>query len=182
MKHSKRGFGEQAHFRGSKPAQRIHSHGGTIIDLVFALIVLGLLGLGIWWVIKSLGQAGQQYTQTMINTKYTAITVKCQTNLRAIGQNIQFYAISNDRFPPSFQALVEWSGSTQLFKCPAPDAGKYVYIPGQNGGMSPANVILYEPKPVHDGHCSVLRLGGQIELLTPEQLQQAVALTIANLR
>ncbi len=182
MKLSKRKFGEQAHFRGSKPAQRTNSHGGTIINLLFALIVFGLLGLGIWWVIKSLGQAGQQYTQTMINTKYTAITVKCQTNLRAIGQNIQFYAISNDRFPPSFQALVEWSGSTQLFECPAPDAGKYVYIPGQNGGMSPANVILYEPKPVHDGHCSVLRLGGQIELLTPEQLQQAVALTIASLR
>lgn len=175
-------FGEQACFRESKLAQRTNLRGGTIINLVFALIVFGLLGLGIWWVIKSLGQAGQQYTQTMIDTKYTAITVKCQTNLRAIGQNIQMYAISNDRFPPSLEALVEWSGNTQLFKCPAPDGEKYVYIPGQNGGMSPANVLLYGPKAVHDGRCSVLLLGGQIGLLTPEELKVAVARTLASLR
>ena len=179
---SKREFGEQTRFRKSIPAQRADPHGGTIINIVTAVIFLGLLGFGIWWVIKSLGQAGQQYTETMIETKYTAITVKCQTNLRAIGQNIQMYAISNDMFPPSLKALVEWSGSTQLFHCPAPDGEKYVYIPGQNGGMSPENILLYGPKPVHDGRCSVLRLGGRIELLTPEEVQQAVARTLASLR
>jgi len=182
MTRSKREFGEQTRFRKSIPAQRTDPHGGTIINIVTAVIFLGLLGFGIWWIIKSFGQAGQQYTQTMIDTKYTAETVKCQTNLRTIAQNIAIYALSNEGFPPSLQALVEWSGSTQLFKCPSPDAGKYVYIPGQNGGMSPANVLLYESKPVHDGRCSVLRLGGQIELLTPEEVQQAVARTLASLR
>jgi hypothetical protein len=168
----------------SKP---INSHaadlrGGTIINTLFALIFLGLIGLGIWWIIKSFGQAGEQYTQTMIDTKYTAETVKCQTNLRTIAQNIQIYALSNEGFPPSLQALIEWSGSTQLFKCPSPDAGEYVYVPGQRSGMSPANVLLYESGPVHDGRCSVLRLDGQIELLTPEELQQALAQTQASLR
>ena len=179
---SRKESGEQTHCRKSIPAQQADAYGGTIINIVAALIFLGLLGLGIWLVIKSVGEAGQQYTDTMIETRYTATTVKCQTNLRAIGQNIQMYGITNGRFPPSLEELVEWSGSTQLFRCPAPDGERYVYIPGQNGGMSPANVLLYEPKAVHGGRCSVLRLGGQIELLTPEEAQQAVARTLTSLR
>jgi len=147
---SKKESGEQAHCRKFIPAQQVDAYGGTIINIVAAMIFLGLLGLGIWWVIKSVGQTGRQYTDTMIETRYTATTVKCQTNLRAIGQNIQMYGITNGRFPPSLEELVEWGGSTQLFRCPAPDGEIYVYIPGQNGGMSPANVLLYEPKFMTD--------------------------------
>jgi len=169
-------------YEKSLQAQRAGSHGGTIINVITALIFFGLIALGIWWLIKSIGQTGQQYTEAMIETRYTAMTVKCQTNLRAIGQNIQMYAVSNERFPPSLEALIEWSGSTQLFRCPAPDGEKYVYIPGQNGDMSPANILMYEPKPVHDGRCSVLRLGGQLELLTPEELKIALDQTLASLR
>jgi hypothetical protein len=182
MTHSRSKFAGNAHFRKHVNSHSLDLHGGTIINVLFALIFLGLIGLGVWWIIKSFGQAGQQYTQTMIDTKYTAETVKCQTNLRAIAQNIQIYALSNEGFPPSLQDLVQWSGSTQLFKCPSPDGGKYIYIPGQNSDMSPANVLVYESNPVHDGRCSVLRLGGQIELLTPEELKQALAKTQASLR
>jgi hypothetical protein len=156
--------------------------GGTIINVIFALIFFGLLAFGILWLIKSFGEAGRQYSDALVGAQLKATTVKCQTNLRAIGQNIQLYAVSNEEFPPSQQALMEYSGSTQLFRCPAPDGETYVYIPGQNGGMSPANILVYEPKPVHDGRCSVLRLGGQLELLTPEELQQALAQTLASLR
>ena len=182
MTRSRSKFSENAHFKKPTNSHIAGLHGGTIINTLFVLIFLGLIGLGIWWIIKSFGQAGEQYTQTMINTKYTAETVTCQTNLRTIAQNIQIYALSNEGFPASLQDLVQWSGSTQLFKCPSPDAGEYVYIPGQRSGMSPANVLLYESKPVHDGRCSVLRLGGQIELLTPEELQQALAQTQTSIR
>jgi hypothetical protein len=135
-------FGENTYFVKSVNSQRADSHGGTIINLLFALIFLGLIGLGIWWIIKSFGQASEQYTQTMVDTKYTAETVKCQTNLRTIAQNIQIYALSNEGFPPSLEDLIQWSGSTQLFKCPSPDAGKYIYVPGQRSDMSPVNVLL----------------------------------------
>ena len=173
---------ENTHFRKSAGPYRAYLYGGTIINLIFVLIFLVLIGLGIRWIIKNMGQAGEQYTQTMIDTKYTAETVKCQTNMRAIFQNIQMFALSNEGYPSSQQELVQWSGNTRLFKCSSPDGGQYVYIPGQNGSMSPENVILYEPEPVHDGRCSVLRLGGQIELLTPEELQQALAQTQATIR
>lgn len=164
------------------PARPAVSHGGTIINIITAIIFFGLIALAVLWVIKNIGQAGQQYTDTMIKTKYTAITVKCQMNLRTIGQNIQIYALSNGSFPPSLEALIEFSGSTQLFQCPDPEGGKYIYIPGQNNSMPPTNILLYESKPVHDGRCGVLRLNRQIELLSPEQVQQAVAQTLAGLR
>jgi len=164
------------------PTRQANSHGGTTINIVTAIIFFGLIALAVLWVIKNIGQAGQQYTDSMVKTKYTAITVKCQMNLRAIGQNIQMYAISNGSFPPSLEVLIEFSGSTQLFQCPATEGGRYVYIPGQNSSMPPTNILLYETMPVHDGRCSVLRLGGQIELLSPEQVKQAVAQTLAGLR
>ena len=178
MVNSKKELLEHPARRKPLPVQR----GGTLVNVVTALIFFGLLGFGLWWVIKSIGGAGQQYSEVLIDTKYTATTVKCQTNLRAIGQNLQMYAISNEGFPPSLQALVQWSGNSKLFQCPGADGQKYVYIPGQSPDMSGENVLLYEPKAVHDGRCNVLRLNGQIELLTPEQLQAAVARTRASLR
>ena len=176
-------------FCGSHPARRksLHasprdSHGGTIVNIVTIVIILGLLGIGIWLIIKTLGQAGQQYTETLIDTKYSAITVKCQMNLRTIWQNLQMYAAENGRFPTSQSELVEWSGNSRLFHCPATDGQEYVYIPGQNGDMSPENVLVFEREAVHDGRCSVLRLGGQLELLTPEELKYAVNETLKRLK
>lgn len=164
------------------PDRRKKFHGGTIINIITAIIFFGLIAFGVLWVIKNVGEAGQQYTEGMVNTQNKALTVKCQMNMRAIGQNIQIYALSNDSFPPSLEALIEFSGSTQLFQCPDPEGGKYVYIPGQNNNMPPTNILLYEPKPVHDGQCCVLRLNRQIELLSPEQLKEAIAQTLASLK
>lgn len=162
-------------------AQQHNSHGGTIINIVTAILFFGLIALGVLWVIKNVGEAGQQYTQGIIQSQNKALTVSCQMNLRTIAQNIQMYAMSNNSLPPSLEALISWSGTTQLFQCPDPEGGKYVYIPGQNNNMSPMNILLHETRPVHDGRCCVLRLNGQVELLSPEQLKEAVSQTLASL-
>jgi len=157
-------------------------HGGTIINVITAVIFFGLIGMGVWWVIKTTGQAGQQYTEAMIKTSHKAMTITCQSNLQAIWQNVHIYAISNEHFPETQQELVDFGGYTRLFHCPDPNGSQYVYIPGQDGGMPPTNVLVYESKPVHDGRCNVLFLGGQIEALTPEQLKQAIEATLAKRR
>jgi hypothetical protein len=151
----------------------------TLISVAFVVIVLGLIGYGVWWVIKTFGEAGQQYAGVVVETRYTALTVKCQTNLRAIGQNLQMYAISNERFPASTQELIDFGGNTRLFQCPDPNGSQYIYIPGQSPDMPSSNILVYEPKAVHDARCGVLTLGGQIDLLTPEELQAALATTQA---
>ena len=164
------------------PVQRSRFQGGTIVNIITFIIFFGLIALGVLWVIKNVGQAGQQYTEGMIKTQNKAIDVSCQMNLRTIAQNIQMYTLSNESFPPSLEALISWSGSTQLFQCPDPEGGKYVYIPGQNNNMPPTNILVYEPNPVHNGCCNVLQLNLQIESLSPEQLQQAIKQTMAGIR
>ena len=155
--------------------------GGTIINIVVAIIFFGLLGLGIWWVIKGLGEATGHYTGAMIDAQQSAITIQCQMNLRTTWQNLQVYTLKQVDFPPSSQVLLELCESSQLLACPAPDGAKYVYIPGQTSDMSPQNILIFEAKATHDGSCNVLRLNGRIELLTPEQLRQAIAQTRAIL-
>jgi len=156
--------------------------GGTIANVITAIIFFGLIVAGGWWIMKMVGQAGQQYGTAMIQTSNKAAAISCQANLRAIGQNVQMYAISNGSFPASQQELMDWSGNSRLFRCPDPNGAEYVYIPGQRPDMPPTNVLLYEPVPVHSGRCNVLFLGGQIDLLAPAELDAAVQATQARLR
>jgi hypothetical protein len=166
----------------TKQTPRKNPSGGTIINIITAVIFFGLIGLGVWWVLKSIGQTSEQYTEAMVNTQNKAVTLKCQTNMRTIWQNLQLYAISNEKFPKTQEELEQWSGNSRLFQCPDPDGEKYIYIPGQRSDMPPQNILLYEPKAVHDGLCNVLRLNGQIESLTPEELKAAITQTMSTLR
>ncbi len=156
--------------------------GGTIINIIVGVIFFGLIGLSLWWVFKTAGQAGHEYSQAMINTSSKASVIKCQTNLRTIWQNIQIYATTNGDLPASQQELINFSGTTQLFHCDEPNAPDYIYIPGQSDDMPTTNVLLYEPLPVHNRQSSVLYLSGQIELLSPEELREAVEATILSIR
>ena len=158
-------------------AQRGSVDVGKLIGIVISLIVLGLLGFGISRIIKSMGEAGSQYSGAMVDTKHKAMALQCQMNLRTIWQNLRIYSIENESFPPSLKTLVDLVADSQLLHCTAPDGGQYLYIPGQNGKMPGQNVLVYELKAVHNGRCNVLRLDGQIDLRTPEQVQAVVTKT-----
>ena len=101
--------------------------------------------------------------------------------MRTIRQNLRMYSIEKESFPPSLEALAEWGADPRQFRCPASEEQQYVYIPGQNENMPGQNVLVYELKPVHEGRCNLLRVDGQMELLTPEQVQAAVTETKARL-
>ncbi len=173
------------HQRSNHPLgdHRRSARGGTIINLLFAVVFFGLLAYAVLWIIKTTGQAGQQYSNAMIETKHKALAIKCESNLRAIWQSIQMYGMSNDGLPPTQQALEDYCGyGSRLFHCDDPNAPEYVYIPGQRLDMPPTNVLLYEPIPVHEGKCSVLFLGGQMAMLSPKELKLAVEATEAGLK
>ena len=156
--------------------------GGTIINIIFALIFFGLIVMGVMWVMKTAGDMGGQYTDAMVNTKLKAVDVKCQMNMHAIYQCLQVYALSNGEYPESQGALERECGGTQVFKCPDPNSQKYIYIPGQSPNMPRQNILLYEPNAVHNGKSNVLLLSGQITALTPEELKAAIMMTKASLK
>ena len=166
----------------STSAQRGSVDVGKLIFIVISLIVLGLIGLGIAWIVNSMGEAGSQYTGAMVNTKRRAVALQCQLNLSNIRQNLRMYAIEKQSFPPSLNTLADWGADSQLLRCPAQDGGEYFYIPGQNENMPGQNVLVYELKAAHDGRCHLLRVNGQVDLLTPEQVQAEVNKTNIRLR
>ena len=156
--------------------------GGTIINIITAIILFGLIAAGVLWVIKTAGDMGGQYTTAMVNTQNQATELKCQTNMRSIWQVIQAYGLSNDKLPESFDDLVSETGYSSLFQCPEPNSPKYDYIPGQTLDSPGDNILLYEPEPVHNGKGNVLRVNGRIDLLSPEELQAALEQTKVHLR
>jgi prepilin-type processing-associated H-X9-DG protein len=156
--------------------------GGTIINVLTIVIFVGLFAAGVIWVMKQAGEATKQYGTAMVNTQHQSMTLACQMNLRSIAQCLQTYAISNESFPASQQELVSYCGSSKVCRCPDPCGVDYVYIPGGGGDEPSTTVLVYEPKPVHDGKCNVLFVGGQIASLTPEELKLAIEATQARRR
>ncbi len=159
----------------SIPFSRIRPRGGTIINVITGLVILGLIGYGVYWIMKTTGEAGQQYATAMVNTHNKASSLSCQMSLRSIAQTLQTYAISNEAYPASQQELVDFAGyGSKLFHCPDPNGGEYIYVPGHRSDGSGPAVLVYESKPAHNGKCNVLLSDGQIVPLTPEELQQAL--------
>ncbi|MCU0916278.1 MAG: hypothetical protein MUC88_17210, partial [Planctomycetes bacterium] len=129
------------------------------------------------------GEAGTQYLTGMVNTQKQATTVACQMNLRSIAQTLQTYAISNEGLPTSRQELVDFAGyGSKLFRCPDPNGGEYIYVPGPSGETTASRILLYESKPVHNGRCNALLSDGQIATLAPEELQQMLTAAPAQRR
>jgi len=164
------------------PGSERRRRGGTIINVIVGIVFFGGIAMGVWWVFKQVGSAGQQYTTAMINTSNKASALKCQMNMRSIYQSIQVFAMSDGEFPATQERLIETCGSSRIFRCDEPNAPPFVYIPDQRPDMPPSNVLVYEPEPVHEGHSAVLFLGGQIAMLTPEELQPALQATRAQIR
>jgi hypothetical protein len=152
---------------------------GRLIGIVISLIILGLIGYAVWWVTRSMSEAGSQYGDALVDAKRKALALQCQTNMRAIWQNLRMYEIEKESFPPSLETLADWGADPKLFRCPDSAGDQYVYIPGRYQDTTGRNVLLYESNAVHEGLCNLLRANGQIELFTPEQVQAAVAETRA---
>lgn len=161
--------------------QRRHVRGGTVVDVITVVVILGLIAYGVYWVMKAWGKAGQDYATAMVNTQKQGLNITCQMNLSALYKTLQTYAISNEGFPADQQELVRFSGyGAKLFHCPDPNGGEYVYVPGQRPDASSPAVLLYETKPVHNGKVNAVLSDGQVVQLSPEELQQVLAATPAR--
>jgi hypothetical protein len=156
--------------------------GGAIIDIVFAIVFFGLLAFCILWIIKTFGQAGEQYSKAMVKASKDASVLRCELNMRSIYQCVQAYATENDSLPSSREELVRVCEDSRLLRCDEPNGLPYVYIAGQRLNMPESNVLVYEPVAVHEGRSVVLYLSGRIDTLDPEALKRAVGATQSRIR
>ena len=119
------------------------------------------------------------YFDGVFGAKHMAESVVSMAgNLQAIRDAMDRYVSAFGSYPPDLQELVG-NGMLPASALRAPDSAKqaYAYIPGQKQSMSGDNILVYEEKPIHRDTCNVLRLGGRIEQLTVEQLNQALEQT-----
>lgn len=144
-------------------------------SIILALVILfGLLMTGAYFVIKGLSQTGGEYGHALIDSRERGEDVGCALQLRNIYESLRIAAMGADgQMPESLRELY----SPGDLHCPAPNGPEYVYIRGNTLSMSADNVLVYEPAPAHQGKCSVLRLGGAVGLLTPEELERELAKT-----
>ncbi len=150
---------------------RFMRRGGSTTDIVFVLLVLALIGAGIWWLVKQYGQAGRQYSQALIQSQQNATDLSCHMNLRAVFQMLQVAVASEGAYPDSREALHQWCSDPRLLACPDPNGGNYIYIPPKRTDSAALQILLCDPKPAHQGQCSVLYTNGQIGFLTPSEVK-----------
>jgi hypothetical protein len=158
------------------------TRGGTIINVLFAIIFFGLLAAGVLWVIKGFGDMGAQYNKAMVQATDNAGLLKCRMNMRSVWQCVESYETENDALPASREELVRFCGDSRVLRCDEPNGQPYVYVPGQRMTMPESNVLVYEPVAVHQGRAVVLFLHGRIGVLDPNNLKQAVGATEAQIR
>ncbi|KPK82828.1 MAG: hypothetical protein AMJ81_09130 [Phycisphaerae bacterium SM23_33] len=118
------------------------------------------------------------YFESLAGAKHMADETACRARLAQLGQGLLAYAALNDgRFPASLDELAKSGVSREFFQCPKRPGQSYVYLPGQNQNMPSDNILVLEEQAVHRGRCNVLRLGGMVESLTPEEVAAARAKT-----
>ncbi|HUU21405.1 MAG TPA: hypothetical protein VM389_02615 [Phycisphaerae bacterium] len=131
---------------------------------------------------KKKGKKSRGYIGAVIYALTVAEIRIAKTNLATLGRELEACAIEDDKFPPSLEALVESRGVSKslimsLGKKPHPLS----YIPGQTPASPADNVLVYDDNAVYDKDCLLLRVSGQVELIPPEALKEAVEQTRTSL-
>jgi hypothetical protein len=132
------------------------------VGVIVAVIVIALAALIITLMINHTANSQSRLEQ-----------VRCNSNLRQVGQAMLIYANENKgSYPPGFAALISNGWDPDLFVCPAsndssaraattqqalaeftkPGHCSYVYLAGNASTLMPANfVLVYEPLEIHGG-------------------------------
>ncbi len=148
--------------------------GGKWVTIAVAVLLFAGLMTGAYFVIKGLAKTGEEYGKALGGAEAKSGEVACALQLDSIYKSIRIATTANDgRLPDRLEELYP----PGELHCPVRGGPAYKYVPGQTQSMPPDNVLVYEAEPFHKGKCSVLRLNGVIELLTPAELAAALAKT-----
>ena len=105
-----------------------------------------------------------------------------KAHMRTLAVSLGAYASNNGVFPKSLDDLVKAEGlSDKAIRSIGKNPRLFSYINGQTMKSPPENVLVYDENPIYDRKCLLLRRGGEVELLGPADLREALAQTKARL-
>lgn len=152
---------------------------GLMLGVLVAVVVAIAWAIHAYKPPKNGGGGGlPNYLDGVFGAKHMAESVSSMHNIGLIRDGLEKYRSAHGEYPPYLKDLVD-NAMVPAGALYAPDreSQAYKYIRGQNPKMRGDNILVYEEKPIHRDKCNVLRLNGQIETLTPEQLKEAVEQT-----
>jgi len=151
------------------------------------LLLVPLLGVAIVMLIyfAPSGPEHKSYVETVVESKKKAVAVADVTELAGLYRELEMTAVVNDgRYPPLHELLQTSAIAQKLLRRPGDDTDHpCIYIEGQNENMPASNVLVYDINAAEaHGQGLVLYRNGSIEMLSAEQMEQAVAATRAHIQ
>ena len=157
---------------------------GKASTVAAIVVVLGALGVGMWWVLNNIwGKEGVATRQRNVALKALQDTraMGCSMRMKTLYTELQRHAMGhNGRFPASVEEFVAAGELLSLdVQCPG-RGGRYFILGPQDGNAARQNVLMYEAQPTHEQKCHVLTVDGKVQLVTREELQAAIDATCAR--
>lgn len=122
------------------------------------------------------------YLGALADALTQAEVTAAKINMRTLAGALGVYESDNGAFPISLDDLVKAQGlSDKVIRSIGKTPRPFSYIPGQTMKSRRENVLVYDENPIYDRQCLVLRVGGEVELLSPADLREALAQTKARL-
>ncbi len=149
------------------------------------LILVPLMGVAVIFALYFFKPGGgTSYTETVISAKDKAKITVQQVNLHSISKSLTVYGMRNaGRMPASTDELSSKCGVPRdKFADASPTGEGLIYIPGQSQRSPASNILLYPSAPDSKGLYPVLYLGGKIESLSEQQLNEAVDKTSQSMQ
>lgn len=166
--------------KGAKPARDDRDTGKIIRIAIWGTILAAILGGIIYaagWVFKRGGETVEQYGTGLAGAQNQATDVSCEMNMSNLWKEILQFDPAGDGLPESLQEMVRKVGTSPAqFRC-SQTRQDFVYIAGQSRKSPPTNVLIYEEKAHRDGKACLLRVSGQVQCLSFEQVQSEAAAT-----
>jgi phage FluMu protein Com len=155
--------------------------GRWVLIAVGALAVAGLIW-ALAFVVKQFAAGPLEYQRQVAQTPKTVQGVMTKMNLASIGKAIRVYSAVNGSYPAILEQLVS-GGLVPEAMLQARTPGKTLaYVAGQSDLSPGDNILVYEEQPGPDGLCDVLRISGQVQSLSPDQLRAALEQTKSQVR
>ena len=122
------------------------------------------------------------YLGAVMDALTQAEVTAAKVNMRTLARELGAYESDHGAFPITLDDLVKAQGLSDkairsIGKTPRP----FSYIQGQTMKSPPENVLVYDENPIYDRQCLLLRVSGEVELLGPADLREALAQTKARL-
>ena len=142
--------------------------------VLLALLIVGIIYFG------RFGKGKKSYVETVLDTKQTAKDTVTLVELANLHKELLVYLMTNDdKFPPTKTDIMRESPIARKYlRQRDPNSPRFFnYIGGQDTSMPASNVLIWEERPGTDDLCHVLRINGQVNFLSPDDVDLAIDAT-----